>query len=66
MRQRLAEIQARIVSDPFLAARFGGAASFSGGPVAGRGRSSMTELQNTIIQLASAQVSLRSIAALIT
>lgn len=61
MRQRLAEVQARIVSDPFLAARFGGAGAAQEALGLGDGRNAMTELRDTIVQLATAQVSNRSI-----
>ncbi|CDJ66729.1 CAMP-dependent protein kinase regulatory subunit, putative [Eimeria necatrix] len=55
MRQRLAEVQARIVSDPFLAARFGGAGAAQEAVGLGNGRNAMTELRDTIVQLATAQ-----------
>lgn len=58
MRQRLAEVQARIVSDPFLAARFGGTGDAPGVCGFGRGRNTTTELRDTIVQLATAQVGL--------
>ena len=61
MRQRLAEVQARIVSDPFLAARFGAAADAPGAFGFGRGRNAMTELRDTIVQLATAQVGVGSV-----
>lgn len=61
MRQRLAEVQARIVSDPFLAARFGGAGAAQEAVGLGNGRNAMTELRDTIVQLATAQVSNKSI-----
>ncbi|CDJ50796.1 CAMP-dependent protein kinase regulatory subunit, putative [Eimeria brunetti] len=53
MRQRLAEVQARIVSDPFLAARFGVAGAAEG--TVGSGRNAMMDLRDTIVQLSTAQ-----------
>ena len=58
MRQRLAEVQARIISDPFLAARFGGVEDALGGSRFDGGRNVMMELRDTIVQLATAQVRL--------
>lgn len=58
MRQRLAEVQARIVSDPFLAARFGGAGAAEDALGPGQGRNAMMDLRDTIVQLATAQVGL--------
>lgn len=55
MRQRLAEVQARIVSDPFLAARFGAAGDAPGSFGIGRGRKTVMELRETIVNLATAQ-----------
>lgn len=55
MRQRLAEVQARIVSDPFLAARFGGAGAAEDALGPGQGRNAMMDLRDTIVQLATAQ-----------
>ncbi|KAL8429108.1 hypothetical protein Efla_003161 [Eimeria flavescens] len=55
MRQRLAEVQARIVSDPFLASRFGVAENASGAFGLGRGRNAAAELRDTMVQLATAQ-----------
>lgn len=58
MRQRLAEVQARIVSDPFLAARFGGVGAAEEALGSGQGRNAMMDLRDTIVQLATAQASL--------
>ncbi|CDJ36672.1 CAMP-dependent protein kinase regulatory subunit, putative [Eimeria mitis] len=58
MRQRLAEVQARIVSDPFLAARFGGAGAAEEAVGLGQGRNAMMDLRDTIVQLATAQASI--------
>ncbi|KAL8453899.1 hypothetical protein Emed_000610 [Eimeria media] len=56
MRQRLAEVQAKIISDPFLAARFGAVGEASSGPFGvGRGRNTMAEMRDTLVQLATAQ-----------
>ncbi|CDI73672.1 CAMP-dependent protein kinase regulatory subunit, putative [Eimeria praecox] len=55
MRQRLAEVQARIVSDPFLAARFGGVGAADEALGAGQGRNAMMDLRDAIVQLATAQ-----------
>ncbi|KAL8432543.1 hypothetical protein ACSSS7_004540 [Eimeria intestinalis] len=56
MRQRLAEVQAKIISDPFLAARFGTVGEAEGPFGAARGRNTMAEMRDTLVQLATAQV----------
>ncbi|KAL8272870.1 hypothetical protein Esti_003179 [Eimeria stiedai] len=55
MRQRLAEVQAKIISDPFLAARFGSLGEASGPFDVSRGRNTMAEMRDTLVQLATAQ-----------
>ncbi|KAL8445957.1 hypothetical protein Emag_004922 [Eimeria magna] len=55
MRQRLAEVQAKIISDPFLAARFGAVGEADGPFGAARGRNTMAEMRDTLVQLATAQ-----------
>ncbi|OEH80348.1 CAMP-dependent protein kinase regulatory [Cyclospora cayetanensis] len=55
MRQRLAEVQAKIVTDPFLAARFGAVEDGPGALGAGRARNPTLELRDTIVQLATVQ-----------